>query len=268
MRGRIKVARLSQLAEGGMAILYMAEQPDGTKLVIRELHPRLRWRLRKHWRFLRGAYIREKVSPHPNIVFSVEFGYSGLVPYEIIEYVPGVNLHVLIGRKDETILRNVLDVLRQACSAIAHTHASGYMHLDVKAENFVVDFSSGGIGVKLTDFDLSRRSGRAFDAHRSGTVTYMAPELLRKGSVGMAVDIFAFGVLAYYLVTGKKPFSGFTEEELRKQQLSHSYQVIEPNRFNPDISPKLNRLILKCLEKNPLQRFPSMIYLQRELEHL
>lgn len=268
---RIKVRRLHQIAVGGMAVLFLAEQPDGTHLVIRELHPKLRWRLRSHWRFLRGARIREAVSPHPHIVFSVEHGYGGLVPYEIIEYVPGQNLHELIGRRDEFVVQNSLEVLRQASHAIAHMHDLGYIHLDVKAENFVLDKRAQDnreILVKLTDFDLSRRSTAAIDARRSGTASYMAPELLKSGSVGIEADIFAFGVLAYYLVTRRKPFSGFTIDEMRRQQLSQAFHVAEPARLNPDIAPKLNRIIMTCLEKDPRERFPSMSYLRRELGSL
>jgi serine/threonine-protein kinase len=266
---RIRIQRLQQIAVGGMAVLFLAEQPDGTNLVIRELHPKLRWRLRSHLRFRRGARIRDLVSPHPNIVFSVEYGYSRLVPYEIIEYVPGQNLHELIGRRDECIVRNNLEVLRQASNAIAHMHDAGYIHLDVKAENFVLDkraYEQDRVLVKLTDFDLSRRISASFDARRAGTASYMAPELLRKGSVGIEADIFAFGVLAYYLVTRRKPFSGFTLDEMRRQQLSQSYLVPEPIRLAPEIAPKLSWIIMKCLEKDPAQRFPSMAYLRRELD--
>ena len=267
--GRIKIARLQQIAEGGMAVLFLAAQSDGSQLVIRELHPKLRWRLRSHYRFLRGARIRDLVSPHPNIIFSVEYGYAGLVPYEVIEYVPGVSLSTLIGKKDDIQRKNALEVLRQASCAISHIHDKGFIHLDIKAENFVIDAKPDGtIIVKLTDFDLARKSAASHDARRSGTASYMAPELLRQGSVGVEADVFAFGVLAYYLVTGKKPFSGYSLDELRRQQVSQVYQVLEPVRLNAQIAPRLNWIIMKCLEKDPTQRFPSMTYLRRELERV
>lgn len=262
---KIKVTRLQKFAAGGTAVLYLAEQPDGHRLVIRELLPRLRWQWRMHRRFLNGARIREAVSPHPNIVYSVEYGYRRLVPYEIIEYVKGSALHEMIGRKDPLIKEQSFEILRQACCAVSHVHEKGYIHLDVKPENFLVDTSGGTVRVKLTDFDLSRKIGDVLDAHRSGTATYMAPEQLRSGAVGIESDVFAFGVLGYYLVTGQKPFSGFTIDEMRRQQLSSSFQILEPVKVAPDITPKLNWMIMKCLEKDAAKRFPNMQYLQKEM---
>ena len=263
--GKIKITCLQQIAVGGTAVLHLAEQPDGRRLVLRELLPRLRWKWHMHRRFLNGAQIREAVSPHPNIVFSVEYGYKRLVPYEIIEYVRGGTLYEMISRKDPLIKEQSFEILRQACCAISHVHEKGYIHLDVKPENFLVDRSGGTLCVKLTDFDLSRRMGDVSDAYRSGTATYMAPEQIRRGAIGIESDIFAFGVLAYYLVTGQKPFSGFTFEEMQRQQLSSSFQVVEPVKVAPDITPKLNWMIMKCLEKDTAKRFPNMQYLQKEM---
>ena len=258
------------LSAGGMARLTLVQQPDGTRLVLRELHPRLCWDLRMQWRFYRGVKIREKVSPHPNIVYSVDFGYRGFIPYEIIEYVPGVNLHELINKKDDLIKKNSLLLLRHISTAIAHIHAKGYIHLDIKAENIVIDSNSGenDFRVKLTDFDLSRKAYSCFDRYHSGTASYMAPEQLRQGAIGIEADIFAFGVLSYYLVTGTKPFTGYTREEMRRQQMSTTYQINEPIKINPDLTPKLNKIIMECLEKDPTKRYPNMAFLQKEIGNL
>lgn len=265
---KITILRQQQIAAGGMAVLYQAEQPDGTRLVVRELLPRHWWKFRMHCNFLQGAAIREKVSPHPNIVYSVEHGYWRGVPFEIIEFVSGQNLHFLINKKDDVIAQQKLDILRQACHAVAHIHQRGFLHLDIKAENFIVNGNGSALTVKLTDFDLARPRGGGHDAHRSGTASCMAPEQLKKGIFGVEADIFSFGIMAYYLVTGRKPFSAFSQEEVRRQQLSDSYQIQEPVKINPELTPKLNKLIMKCLEKEPMARFPNMGYLASELERM
>lgn len=265
---KISIHRLQQINAGGVAVLYQAEQPDGTQLVIRELKACQRWKWRMHRNFLHGAAIREKVSPHPNIVYSVEYGYWRGVPFEIIEYVAGASLSALINRKDELIARQKLDILRQACHAVAHIHQRGFLHLDIKAENFIVNGTGDALLVKLTDFDLAKPRGSGHDSHRSGTADCMAPEQLKKGIYGVEADIFSFGVMAYYLVTGRKPFSGASPEEMRRQQLSNSYQILEPTKINPELTPKLNKLIMKCLEKEPMARFPNMGYLASELERM
>ncbi|NOY80543.1 MAG: serine/threonine protein kinase [Kiritimatiellaeota bacterium] len=267
MAQRIKIRRLHQIARGGMARLTLAVQPDGTHLVVRELHSHLVFNFRVHMSFRNGRRIRELLSPHPQIVYPVESGYYGLVPYEVIEYVPGENLHERIIHKDNLVQRSHLEILRQAARALAYMHEKNIIHLDVKPENFLIDDSDGSLRVKLTDFDLSRDCrGVRRDRSRAGTANYMAPEQLTKGAVGVQADIFAFGIMAYYLVTGQKPFSGFTIEEMRRQQVSESYAVTPPSKHNPDLAPKLGWLILRCLEKNPARRIPDMSYLAKELE--
>ena len=265
MSKHMKLTRLHLLATGGMAELTLAVQPDGTKLVIRELRRRLIFHPILHRGFVRGTKIRELLTPHPNIVYSAEVGYSGLMPYEVIEYVHGENLHERIIHKDETLAGNSLTVLRQAAAAIAHVHEKGIVHLDVKAENFLVDATGGQITVKLTDFDLSRDHRSHQGRQRSGTAAYMAPEQLKRGHIGFESDIFAFGVMGYYVVTGRKPFSGYTLEEALRQQISETFEIRDPLRINPDITPKLSWIILRCLERDPVKRFPSMAYLCQEL---
>ena len=263
---KIKLTRLHRIARGGVARLTLAVQPDGTRLVIRELHPHLVFKFRVHWRFVNGTRVREMLTPHARIVYSVERGYYRFTPYEVIEYVPGENLRERIIHKDPVARKNHLLILRQAAEALAYMHSQDIMHLDVKPENFLVDDSGPEISVKLTDFDLSRICKRPKkDPHRAGTGSYMAPEQFKTGTIGPQADIFAFGVMAYYLVTGQKPFSGFTITEMRRQQVSTKFKIPEPSRLNPDISPKLERLIMQCLEKDPDQRIPSMLYLQQEL---
>ena len=260
------LTRLHVLGSGGVANLTLTVQPDGTKLVLRELRRRFIFNYHVHRGFVRGTKIRELLTPHPNIVYSAEVGYTGLAPYEVIEYVPGKNLQERILNKDETVRDNPLLVLRQAANAIAYVHGKGIAHLDIKAENFLVDTTKDGLKLKLTDFDLSRDQRSHHDRRRSGTASHMAPEQLKGGQIGFESDIFAFGVMAYYLVTGRKPFSGYTLEEARRQQVSEGFKIRDPLRLNPDITPKLGWIILRCLERDPAKRFPGMAYLCQELD--
>ncbi len=257
---------VKQIANGGMASLMLAVDRSGRQVVLRELHRRLALNFRIHLCFYRGIRIREDLCPHPHIVCPLSRGYCGLVPYEIIEYIPGENLRELIMYKPDVIRGCGLAILRQLVAALTYMHNQHILHLDVKPENILVDMSSeAGPVVKLTDFDLSRRFRGGHDRLRSVTASHMAPEQLRGGAVTFANDIFAFGVVAYYLVTGKMPFSGFSLDEVRRQQVSRTYEVTEPRRYNADLAPKLNWLILRCLEKDPEQRLPSMAYLQQEI---
>ena len=258
---------IRRIAMGGMAELTLARDPEGRDVVLRRLHRRLVFNFRVHRGFLRGMRLRRSLCPHPNLTCPISHGYDGLTPYEIIEYVPGENLRELIMHRHDSVRTHAFDILRQVAQALAYMHTQHVLHLDVKPENTLVDNTNmeAGLTVKLTDFDLSRHCAGGKTRSRSGTVSHMAPEQLRGGCISYANDIFAFGVMAYYLVTGKMPFSGFSLEEMRKQQASRRSEVTEPRRFNSELAPKLNWLIVRCLEKDQAKRFPSMSYLLQEL---
>lgn len=267
-RPRLQYTLVRGLHVGGMARLSLAITPDGQQLVLRQLLPLYALNLRMRRAFTNGARIRAILSPHPNIVDSLEWGRHGLVPYELIEYVEGQSLRRLLQTKDACVTSDPLAILRQCAEALAHVHARGFVHLDIKPENFLVSQLTTGIQVKLTDFDLSRESTPKKARRQSGTAAYLAPEQIRKGVVGTAADIFAFGILAYELVTGRMPFQGKHERQLRWRQTSQRFVPKPPKTVKPDLSPKVDRLITKCLEKDPENRFPSMVYLCEELRKL
>lgn len=265
MAKKLKLQKHRVHAMGGIAKLTLATQPDGKKLIVRELLPKYIFNLRMHRRFVRGTKIREQLTPHPNIVFSAERGYEGLKPYEVIEFVPGKNLSDLIREGCSHLRSHAFEILKQSANALAYMHEQKVLHLDVKAENFLLDTSGQDLKVKLTDFDLSCDEHTGRDRYRSGTLSYMAPEQVKKGKVGIGSDMFAFGIFAYFLVTGRMPFEGETKEERNKKQLSLSYTVVPPSKHAPDLAPKLDWIIMRCLEKDPDKRFPNMVYLRQEL---
>ncbi|MBT3375902.1 MAG: serine/threonine protein kinase [Lentisphaerae bacterium] len=268
-KGRMELTRGRELFKGGMARLTLGVAPTGRQFVIRELLRRNLFRLRLHRGFVRGTNIRVDLTPHPNIVSSAENGYSGLLPYEVIEFVDGESVRRCMQHRNSAIAERSFEILKQAATALAHVHEMGYIHLDVKAENFLLSQNDGKITVKLTDFDLSLPSGIRHSHTRSGTEAYMAPEQLRADSVtSPAADIFAFGVMAYNLVTGHMPFEGKSVKERRYRQMSDSYTPVPPRERKPDLMPHLDWLIMRCLEKDAAKRFPSMSYLCKELAKL
>ncbi len=260
------IVRSHPCAHGGIAELTYATKPDGGLCVIRELHKRYFCHVRMHLRFIRGTKVRKLLTPYPFLCGSLERGWSGMHPYEIIEAVPGKNLEQLISNRDPYVKEHRFEILRQAATALAYVHERGYVHLDMKAENLLVDPSQESCHVKLTDFDLVRDLSSRRDRKRAGTAKSMAPEQVRKGVVGVEADIFAFGVFAYYLIAGRMPFVGTTERERRAKQCSNTSHVKALRRIEPSISHKLEWLVMSCLEKNPRNRFPSMSYLLQELD--
>ncbi len=266
-RPRIHYTVMRELHLGGMARLSLVLMDDRRHAVLRQLLPRNLFNLRLRRAFVNGTRVRECLSPHPAIVASLERGRRGLIPYEIIEYVDGSSLRRLMQARDSRLASNAVAILRLCAEALAHVHAAGFVHLDVKPENFLVLNPPAPLAVKLTDFDLSRESAPRRERRQSGTAAYMAPEQIRKGVVGVPADIFAFGILAYQLVTGRMPFQGQNEKELRWRQVSERFIPKPPRSLNPELSPKVDQLISRCLEKNPDRRLHSMAYLAEELRN-
>ncbi|OGV64380.1 MAG: hypothetical protein A3K19_09465 [Lentisphaerae bacterium RIFOXYB12_FULL_65_16] len=281
---KTQLAVKKELFRGGMATLSLAVTPEGKQVVLRRLLPMnvLNWPLRQG--FIQGTRIRAAITPHPQIVDSIEYGFLGdvsakgvlgdgfvgrllssWVPCEIIEYVDGVNLKNLMQKRDPDVNKYTFEILRQAAAGLAHLHGKGYMHMDVKPENLMVHKLENGMEVKLTDFDLSRPAEKKKLESTGGTELYVPPEQLVEKIISPASDVFAFGVMAYSLITGKMPFQGTTELERKQRQISRTFMPAEPIAIKPELSPKLNKVIMHCLEKVYEKRLPNMTYVNAEL---
>jgi serine/threonine-protein kinase len=255
-----------ELYRGGMAVLRLATgTDDGKKYVLREMLPSTALSWRKRSGFKRGCEIRAKLSPHSHIVRSFDFGVRHCKPYELIEYVPGPSLRQMLNDEPETVLEHGFELVRQTAVALAHVHDLGWMHLDVKPENFIICKERGRLHAKLTDFDLTTEARELRMSKPPGTMVYAAPELLKDGLVSPAADVFAFGVMAYRLVTGHMPFEGNSEKKSRWRQMNDRYMPKSPAEIVPDLSSKLSSLIMHCLAKAPRDRFPSMVLLSKQL---
>ena len=122
--------------------------------------------------------------------------------------------------------------------------------------------------VRLVDFDLAQpkpdKPRKSSD--NPGTPAYMAPEQLLRQPFDHRVDIFAYGVSAYELLTGRKPFIGETPDEILRKQIERSADFAPPRELNPDIPAALERAILKCLDRDPEKRYPFMSVLVRDVQ--
>jgi serine/threonine-protein kinase len=142
-------------------------------------------------------------------------------------------------------------------------HERGYMHLDFKPENVLVTRNAS---VRLIDFDIALPIPKKPVQLRKnpGTPGYMAPEQLQKKPIDARVDIFAFGVAAYELLTNQKPFPGETPGEILSRQLDRS-GFVRPRQHHAEIPARLETIILKCIETDPDKRYPFMSILAHEL---
>jgi serine/threonine-protein kinase len=249
---------------GGMADIWIASDSNAKHFALRLMHKRYRFNFFAKRRFLRGCEILARLSDHEQIISYVEHGKISGQPYLLMDYVEASNLKELQARSDPVLTENVAQILIDMASGLEHMHENGYMHLDFKPENVLVTRNAG---VRLIDFDLTRPIPEKPKKLRKnpGTPAYMAPEQLLREPVGHLVDVFAFGVSAYELLTNQKPFPGDNPAEILARQLDRS-TFIPPRAHNPDLPPNLEKVILRCLDRDPEKRYPFVTVMTAELK--
>ncbi len=248
-----------------MADIWLATDADSKPFALRRLHERLRFNFMARRRFVRGAEILARIHENDRIIGYVEHGkISGLL-YLLMEYVEAENLKNLYARHDPVLLENVAQILIEMAEGLEHIHENGYMHLDFKPENVLVTRNGS---VRLVDFDLAQpipEKAKKASKKNPGTPAYMAPEQLLGEPISNRVDIFSYGVAAYELLTNQKPFPGETPGEILKKQLDRS-EFVAPRDYNPDLPTALEKVILRCIEREPERRYPFMGVMARELK--
>jgi eukaryotic-like serine/threonine-protein kinase len=250
---------------GGMADIWLATDDRHKPYALRRMHERLRFNLLARRRFFRGAEILSKIGDHDRIIGYVEHGKISGRPYLLMDYVEASNLKELYARHDPVLLENVAQILIDMAEGLEHMHDNGFMHLDFKPENVLVTRNAN---VHLVDFDLALpipEKPKKASKKNPGTPAYMAPEQLRGEPIGPRVDIFAYGVAAYELLTNQKPFPGDTPGEILARQLDRS-AFVSPRQYNPDMPASLEKVLLRCLERDAEHRYPFLGMMVRELK--
>ncbi len=248
---------------GGMADIWMATDSSGKTFALRRMHERLKFNLIARQRFVRGCKILSQIHNHDYVINYITHGKIGGALYLLMEYVESSNLKLLFARSDPVLVENIGNILIDMALALEHVHDSGFMHLDFKPENILVTRNGS---VRLVDFDLARpKPDKPEKASKNpGTPAYMSPEQLQRHPIDHRVDIFAFGVAAYELLTYQKPFEGDSPKEILRKQLND--ELIAPRQINPDIPAALEQTLLKCLHRDPEQRYPHMSVVVRDLQ--
>jgi len=249
---------------GGMAELWLATDSRGKHFALRRLHGHLKFDFTAKRRFVRGCEILSKVQDDRHIIGYIEHEKIDGQWYLLMDYVEGANLKELYARHDPVLLENVAQIIIDMAEALEHVHESGFMHLDFKPENVLISRNGS---VRLVDFDLAMEiPGAPVKLKKNpGTPAYMSPEQLSGQAIDQRVDVFAFGVAAYELLTNQKPFPGESSAEILTRQMNRS-EFIMPRQANPDIPMALEKIVLKCIEADPNRRYPFLSVLARDLK--
>jgi serine/threonine protein kinase len=199
---------------------------------------------------------------HPHVVRTFEYGDSNQGDhYLVMEYIDGVSLqYVRENRAARTAQR--VELLAQAAEGLAAVHAAGFMHHDINPRNFLVNREQQ---VKLIDFGLSVPNTPAFrrPGNRTGTLQYMAPELLRREPIDERIDIFAFGVLAFEFLTDRLPYDANNSTTLMLQRINT--EPLDPAVVKPKLSEEICQILRKLTSRRKEQRWAAMSTLPEAL---
>lgn len=178
----------------------------------------------------------------------------------VMEFVDGYDLRKHIKDKDLTF-KKMLEVMYKLCTGLDYLHTHGIVHRDIKPGNFMLTRDQKR--VKIFDFGLSKSNSSwrtRFMKEGGGTRAYMPPEQLRskKSKLDARSDIFSFGISMYELFAGRHPCSGKDAREIQKQLVSSKYRFDPASKYNKDVPPQLDRILLKCLRRNTKKRYQNM----------
>lgn len=217
-------------------------------------------------RFLLEAEIAAALC-HPNVTRVLELGSEAGFPFLVQELLGGEDLNACIRRGDPPTLGERIAVLLQVARALAHAHAQGVLHRDVKPRN--VRLLPDGT-VKLMDFGFAKLLDRDLNLTTKGvavgTLGYVAPEQFRGEQVDGRADVFSFGALAYELLTGTRPFAGRSFPEISRRLLEEDPRPL--HELNPECGPRLSALVAACLAKDRGRRLAGFGPVVEELSAL
>jgi protein kinase-like protein len=263
--GRYELLR--EIGRGGMAIVYVARQPDlDRQVALKELSRFHAGSAEYAHRFLRESRLAGSLN-HPNIVTVHEYFEHNTTPYIAMEYVPRGSLRPYMKR---LTLSQIGGVLEGVLAGLAHGEAAGIVHRDLKPENIMV--TSDG-RVKITDFGIARATQRAGTQYMTatgmtvGTPAYMAPEQAMAGEIGPWSDLYSVGVMTYELVVGHVPFHD-TEAPMVILMRHVNERIPSAVEVRPDIDPNLSDWIDSLLVKDPDKRVRHAIDAWESLEEI
>jgi serine/threonine-protein kinase len=261
-----------KIGAGGMGEVYLAEhqllkRPCALKLIKTEAgtDPLA------IARFEREVKSAARLS-HPNTIAIYDYGRTDEGTfYYVMEYLPGMSLHDVVKEHGPLPPGRLVYLLRQACAGLAEAHSLGIIHRDLKPANIFVAIRGGEADVaKILDFGLVKLTGDpeapelTTDRTVSGTPSFMAPEQATGDQpVDPRTDIYSLGAIAYFLLTGKPVFHGATAMAIMIAQVRDP--VVPPSQLMEGVPKDLERVILRCLAKDPAERYQDARSVARDL---
>lgn len=256
-----------ELSAGGMSRVFVAHQAAlEREIVVKVLPPDLAAGVNIE-RFRREIHLAARLQ-HPHIVPVLSTGVEDDLLYYTMPRIQGESLRAGLRRSGELPIEETIRLLRDVADALEYAHAHGVVHRDIKPENILVS----GHHALVTDFGVAKALSLATGEQQItsqgvalGTPAYMSPEQATADPTSdHRTDIYALGVVGYELLSGKPPFSALTQQQLIAAQVTERPVTITRHRAN--VPPLLAKLIMRCLEKKPADRFQSAAEVRHQLE--
>ena len=259
--GRYQI--IEEIGRGGMGRVYKALDKDvEEKVALKLLNPEIAADEKIIKRFRNELKFARKIT-HKNVCRMFDLNEEEGTPYITMEYVPGEDLKSSVRRMGQLTIGKAVSVAKQICEGLAEAHRLGVVHRDLKPQNIMID-SEGNAHIMDFGIALSVETKGVTEAGMIiGTPEYMSPEQVEGKQADKRSDVYSVGVIIYEMVTGRVPFEGDTALSIA---LKHKSEVPRsPKQLNDLIPLDLNRLILKCMEKDKEKRFRGADELLSEL---
>lgn len=192
---------------------------------------------------------------HPNVVRTLDFGVTTKNEHFLVmDFVEGLSL-MFVRQSGSVRLEDKLELLAQSAEGLAAVHTAGFIHHDIGPRNFLVNRDRQ---VKLIDFGLTIPNTPVFcrPGNRTGTLNYMAPELVRRETIDERIDIFAFGAMAFEFLTDRLPYDATTSMAAMLARINHN--PLDPAKANPNLPAPLHDLLRKVIARRREDRWPTM----------
>lgn len=246
-KGRYKLSK--KLGQGGMGVVYLAEDTVLNRVVAyKVLPPSVRNNPKVLENFLQEARVAAAIN-HPNIVTVYDTGSEGVEPYIVMEFVDGISLKELLEKSPSMPMNDLIGIAKQICHGLEYAHNKNVIHRDIKPANIMISKENR---VKIMDFGLAKILSESEIEGTSvkGTPLYMSPEQIQGKRVDHRTDLYSLGCTLYRMAAGRPPF---IEGDVYYHHL-HTLPV-SPRSLKPQIPEMLNQIILKCMVKDPEQRY-------------
>ncbi|HET9680076.1 MAG TPA: protein kinase [Gammaproteobacteria bacterium] len=259
---RYELTRL--VGKGGTGIVYEARDRELNETVALKMLKKELLRDAENIKRLKDEISLARRITHPNVVRTYDFGQVDGMPLISMEYVRGTTLQVALEKTGRVTYYAALRLAREIAAGLNAAHKAGVLHRDMKAGNVIINNNA-----KVMDFGIAQPASQSDASQHNktfeGTPTYLAPEQVQGQPADERSDIYSLGVLLMLMFTGRAPFTGSDPQQIAAARLNKD--PIKPSTIWREIPTELERLILRCLEKEPGDRYQTVEELLDDLEH-